>query len=81
VFCGVELVNFHVAVGSLLRLAGSTPPLLVGRLDVGFDRSSLREAGQLLDCEGLELDHQGGEREYRLFFLLYSPAHEGFFFE
>ena len=51
--CGVELVNFHVVVGSLLRLAGSTPPLLVGRLDVGFDRSGLREASQLLDRESL----------------------------
>ena len=51
--CGVELVNFHVVVGSLLRLAGSTPSLLVGRLDVGFDWSGLGEAGQLLDREGL----------------------------
>ena len=51
--CGVGLVNFHVAVGSLLRLGGSTFSLLVGRLDVGFDRSGLREAGLLLDCESM----------------------------
>ena len=59
---GVELVNLHIFISSLLGFARSTPPpFLVSLPHIRFSRFSLGKASQFVDSEVLELDHQGSK--------------------